>query len=1388
MEKRRLSSSQMNIWNLKQSISNSYIANIGGTIILNGYDFDYNGWTEILNILIRNNDALRIKLVEENNEVLQFVQEFNKQNFETFDFSNMSGNEIEQTCQKWMQSEISGDLLVDFKVLKLGDKKSGIFMKASHLVCDAYSIGLMAQQVLNNYVNLSNGQPIVDEEKPSYKLFLDRETEYIGSEKYFKDKVYFDELFSTQPNSISIAPKQTDKSEASRYTKILDNEMTIKIKNFCTEHRISEAVFFETMVFSYLKLISGESDITIGSPVLNRKSHTERQIVGMFVSTNPLKVNVSDSDSFRTLANSVTSKKLELFRRQTYPYLDLQNDIYEKYGYSGKLFDVVVSYQNAKLFDSGEKLDSNTNWVFNGASTNGMIINIDDRDEKNEFVLNIDYQTDILSRDEVINIVNRFENIIVQAIENVDINISDFNILTSEDRSRYLRFNNSQFKPIDKLVVELFEEQVKINETAPALEFEGKVFTYGQLNALANALANELKELNLNGNEIIPIIGNRSFYTIISLLAVTKLGKAYFIIDDTQNPKDRIDYLLDEVKATKILKYGSRYSKEGVREFDVSRQVNWNKNNENLGYIAKKDDTFCAIHTSGSTGKPKVVVISNGAVANMAKGNEYLIENCDSLVSLISMSFDAFLEDTFLPLVNGKKLVLSNNDELMSIREGERLINIQQKCLVNLTPTRAKQFLTASETDAWKKVGTIVLGGEKINEELLNLINSKTDKPDIYNLYGPTETTVFNCCKKIVDNDVTVGKPISNFRVYVIDKNNELLPPGVIGEICVMGEGVAKGYYGRPELTAEKFFVDRNTGLRIYKTGDYGYINEKDELAFIGRIDSQIKINGLRIEIEEIEKTLNTFPSIKEAAVLVQKHKEELYLVTYYESYENIDEKLLRSYLEKTLMSYMVPQIFIKINRIPLTTSGKVDRKSLPEVNIGKLLLESYVKPETILERKICSIWSDVLKISPVGINNTFNSLGGTSKLMIDMLLRIERLIGVDINPSDFSKNPTIKDICEVLEKRRKYNDIDINEYNIDLIEAMSPNNKKDVLLTGANGFLGSHILEKLLENSDSNIYCLVRDVEKFDRALKFYFADKLNSFTNRIYLIKGDISMPNLGLVAQQYDYVAGNIGKIINSAANVSHFTSVEDSKKANVDGVYNILKLAAESGASVEHMSTVTISGIGISEQTKRDFDFSENDLDIGQDYSHDAYMLSKFKAEQLIEKFRAKGVNANVYRLGYVNNRSYDNKFQINEDTSAFKIIVDAIRDFGFVPESAENVKIQYAPVDKVAEAIVKLSNTNPHNKTFHIYDPSVSDLFSYLKSKDIKYETIPDEEFLDMVNKILEETTNKNYSIAYKYLKSFLKNPTQNDINNSFTMQKLKEAGFSYKTYEGTLNK
>ncbi|OUM56214.1 hypothetical protein PIROE2DRAFT_19276, partial [Piromyces sp. E2] len=593
----------------------------------------------------------------------------------------------------------------------------------------------------------------------------------------------------------------------------------------------------------------------------------------------------------------------------------------------------------------------------------------------------------------------------------------------------------------------------------------------------------------VNRNDIIPIICDRTYFYIIAILAISKAGGAYLPIDK-KLPIDRINYILNESNPKLILHCNSKEIINKLNEnnnyniYDLQNH-NYSTNENALTNVNDIDDTCYVLFTSGTTGKPKGVLISHFNVYCYLKlyddRNTYSVSNIlnnhkiNNILGITNFSFDAAQTEITISLMNGLTLVLANENICNDLSKLAKYIIDNNVEYINTTPTRFSLFM---ENDLFKKsmknLKMVNLGGEKLSSELCIKIHNYS-KCDIYNSYGPTECTVDCSYKKIDINDIekiSIGTPICNCKVYILDEHLKAVPIGVEGEIFIGGYGVGKGYLNREELTKEKFLPcpfnddenDRHNKI-MYKTGDLGKWNNNGEIEYIGRSDFQVKIHGQRIELEEIENAINEISGI-DRSIVIDKIKEtgDKYLMCYYiTDNETIDGKLIRNHLKEKLPLYMVPNYFKRIKEVPLTSNGKLDRKALPEPTKDDLIKEKYEAPQNEIETIICNIYSEIFSydVEEVGRMNDFYEMGGDSLLAIRTSSMIEKQLKLKINIKSILSNSIICDLAKEIEKLQSDNS------NANQIEIIEKQNKTEFPVTSQQ--LGVYI--DSIKYPDSIIY-----------------------------------------------------------------------------------------------------------------------------------------------------------------------------------------------------------------------------------------------------------------------------------------------------------------------------
>lgn len=655
-------------------------------------------------------------------------------------------------------------------------------------------------------------------------------------------------------------------------------------------------------------------------------------------------------------------------------------------------------------------------------------------------------------------------------------------------------------------------------------------------------------------------------------------------------------------------------------------------------------------------------------------------------------------------------------------------------------------------------------------------------------------------------HDITIGKPIANTQIYILDKDNNPMPIGVAGELCIAGDGVGKGYLNRPELTAEKFVPnpfateENRHGKIMYRTGDLARWRADGEIEYLGRIDTQVKIRGLRIELGEIESVMGSMEGIGLTAVADKRDADNRqYLAGYYTADAEIDEKKLRRHLAEKLPKYMIPNYFMHLDVMPMTPSGKIDRKNLPEPDVTSQKRE-YAEPVTEREKKLCSFVEKLLHVKRVGIQDDFFELGGDSLTAIEYMARAHSA-GIEFALQNVFDFPTVQSLCDFLDNGRgskiHYEVSDFDKYQelfaentVD--ESFVPKKKTlgNVLLTGVTGFLGAHVLDSLMKKEKGKLYCLVRGRNKNDyrkrahEIIQYYFGDRYDhEIGRRIILIEGDIEREDLA------ENIPKDVQTVIHTAASVRHYGSYDYFNRINVEGTRHVINYARSVGAKLIHISTLSVSGNSMADdftayRSEEEKYFYETSLYMGQPLDN-VYIHSKFEAERAVYDAMLEGLDAKVIRVGNLTSRASDYKFQPNYKENAFLTRVKAVLEFGLFPDYLMSLYSEFSPIDLTAEGVVKIAQYADRQTVFHLNSnkPIYFDRFlEVVRQMGIPMKVVDGVSF----HKALEQTM---MDAGTEYIFEALQNDMDEQgkliydsnihIVNDFTVWFLKKVGFEW---------
>ncbi len=1403
MEYFHLTTPQQNIWNLQKYYEDTTVSNLCGAIF---YKEKRNNslLEQALHMFIRNQRGIRLRFSEKD-ETLQYVSAEINEEIPMLTFSSIE--EVDCYAEKYAKKPIklTDKFLYRFLIFEV-EGKSGVLVVLSHLIADAWTFSLMANQVDAAYHNLAEGENNVLLES-DYMDYIQAEKDYFLSDRYKKDKLYWEEKYVRRPEKsiIKISSSNTESIDAKRITKALSFDLEYKLQNYCKTHPVTPAVLFETALIIYLSRINPENEsVTIGVPVLNRSNIREKRIAGMFVSTMPLTVNVKQDMTVAELAKQITKGHVDIFRHQKYPYADILKSLREKQNFSGNLYDVMISYQNAK-----NETGADTKWYSNGYSEVPFVIHIDNRDENNSHTVNVDYQSAVFKDErEVTYIIERLEYILEQITEEKIKSVKEMDIISCTEKTRVLEeFNDTYVEyPKEKCIHELFTEQAAKTPDKIALISGKEKYTYRELDEKTNALAQCLISQGIKSGKVVGAYLDRTVYTVISQLAVLKTGGAFLPIDH-RYPKDRIEYMLQDCNVKLVIT-----DKELGREWNV-KYINLNKYDfkdilERPVKISPEAPCY-VIYTSGSTGKPKGCVLKHVGVSNFCANNNIVpyAEELEhrTVVSVNTISFDFFIAETLLPLSHGWRVVLANDEESSNKKLFKELVIENDVNIIETTPTRLEIYTKDEMEDSYfQQIQLIVSAGEVLTDSLFQKIRTISGAK-IYNPLGPSECSVWNVNGDF-ESDITIGSPIANTQIYILDKDGNILPIGVAGELCIAGDGVGLGYLNRPELTAEKFVTnpfatkENHHGKVMYHTGDLARWRADGEIEYLGRIDTQVKIRGLRIELGEIESVMNSFTGIRLTAVADKRDKNnKQYLVGYYTAEGEIDEKELRSHLSSKLPKYMVPNYFMKLDVMPMTASGKTDRKDLPlpDFRVQRIM---YTAPKTEQEIKLCNLLKDLLHMDRVGVEDDFFEYGGDSLTAIEYVAKSHSM-GIDFALQNVFDYPTVRKMCNFLnssaEEKVHYDISDFDKYGeifernvVDNSIILKKKSLGNVLLTGATGFLGAHILDKLMQEENGKIYCLIRSNKTDDRCgrlgeiLNYYFGDKYEpEFNHRIIPIVGDIE--HEGLAAQ----MPSDVQTVIHAAASVKHFGSYSYFHKVNAEGTGHVVDYAKAVGAKLVHVSTLSVSGNSLADdfsvyRSEEEKFFYETSFYIGQPLDN-VYIHSKFEAERRVYDAMINGLDAIVIRVGNLTNRASDYKFQPNFRENAFLTRVKAILEFGFFPDYLMKLYAEFSPVDKTAEGIVKIAQYADKQTVFHLNSDRVIYFDRFLevvRNLRISMEVVNGNAFNEALQKTIKQSNTEYIFEAFQNdmdEQGHLVYDSNIRIENDFTLWFLKKVGFEW---------
>ena len=1114
----------------------------------------------------------------------------------------------------------------------------------------------------------------------------------------------------------------------------LDDLLTQRVRTQARRLSVSSATLFHAAWGLVVAHTSGRSDVVFGSVLLGRLHGNagEQQILGMFINTLPLRLQIAD----KTTLELVEQTQRELVELLTHEQASLA--VAQRCsGLSGStpLFTALFNYRhgvrnpNAKWSSAAGvqvlALQERTNYP--------ITLSVDDF----EAGFKIKAQTDSRIDPQIVvsYLCMAMESLLKALEKSPQTPALSLPILPQSERSQVELLNATQVSyPENELVHRLFEAQVNRVPDAVATVHQGCSLTYAELNRRANQLARQLINCGVIPNQPVGICVERSNEMVVGLLGILKCGAAYLPLDPFY-PPERLAYMIKDASPRVVLIEGKMKSvlPAGIRGIllnttiqEIVHHADDNLSVSKLGLSASQ--LVYTIYTSGSTGQPKATCMPHRAMINLLEWHrEHMpLDDGERVLQFAALSFDVAFQETFSTLCAGGTLVLLDEwvrRDPHALMDLLRAQNIQR---LFLPPLMLQALAEYSQSASVHPDGLrdIVTAGEqlRISPEIVTLFQ-RHNGAKLHNHYGPTETHVVTTLTLSGNPDTwptlpTIGRPIANTRIHILDARRETAPLGVIGEIYIGGANVAQGYLDRPALTSERFVADPygvTPQTRMYKTGDLGKWLSDGTIEYLGRNDDQVKIRGYRIELREIEAQLMLHKHIRDAAVTARKNTlgaQDLvaYVTPSADGVPIIDD--LRTYLKSILPEYMLPRAFMILSSLPLTPNGKLDRRALPPPTQDAYLEQTYEAPLGEVEEKLARVWQKILQVERVSRLDNFFDLGGHSLLALKMLLEVNITFGASIKVKDVYKYPTVQDLAACIYGGK------IEEALVDLrCEAVLDGDlvpapgfprlpPKDILLTGATGFVGRFLLVQLLQDTDATIHCVVRaksQRQAFQRLRATLCQWDLwrDEFGPRIVAIAGDLRLSRLGIERATYEKLCEIIDSVYHCATSMNHLETYAMARPANVESAGEIIRFATCGRSKlVNHISTLGIFTSSPVDTPRNVYEYSPVDQE--KHLSSEGYIASKWVSEKLFLMAIDKGIPCNVFRLGLVWADAQHGRF--DELQSVYRVLKSCLQS-GLAIKSF-SYPMPPTPVDYVARAISFLGNRPCYGRhVFHISSSS-----------------------------------------------------------------------------------
>jgi len=1033
-----LSFAQERLWLLQRLETSAAAYNIPVAVRLQG-QLDVAALQRSLAEVVRRHESLRTRFAVTDAGPVQMIEPATPFGFELADLTELAATEREAVARRWAAElarqpfDLERGPLLRAVLLRLSEQEHVAVLVVHHIVSDDWSRGILIHELGILYAAYVAGQPSPLLDLPvQYADYALWQREWLQGGVLAQQVAYWRQRLADAPAALDLPsdrirpPMQSFRGAVHRFA--VSREVTRALGALARSEGVTLFMVLLAAFQVVLSRLSGQQDIVIGTPIAGRTHPQAENLIGFFVNMLALRTDLSGDPSFRGLVHRVREVALAAYAHQDLPFEKLVEELRPGRDLSRQpIFQVLFTLQDVPR----EELRASdlVLWPFEIDQVTAKLdlsVYLCETPEGLHGVL--EYATDLFESPTVARVAGYFVTLLERIIGDADRRLSELSLLNAAERHRLaVECNESAVEyPNEQCLHDLFAAQAARSADAVAVTHEERCLSYGELNVRANQLAHYLRSLGVGPEVVVGLCVERSLELVVGLLGILKAGGAYLPLDPNY-PRERLGYMLvdadvrvlvTEADLTEQLPRGAARLVHIDADWEAIARQRQNVPAsgacaENLAYL---------IYTSGSTGKPKAVMIRHGAVVNLLFALRQRLDftAADVVLAVTRLSFDMSVPEFYLPLLWGGMVALQSRQVAASGAGLNDAIRKAGPTVLQATPTSWSLLLDAG----WRPGAGLRVwcGGEAFPAHLAAALN--VAGAEIWNLYGPTEATVWSTAGRLRPGcGVSLGRPLGNMGLYVLDDWLEVLPVGAPGELYIGGAGLARGYLRRPGLTAERFVPSRfGTGERLYRTGDLARWRADGELEFLGRVDHQVKLRGYRIELGEIEAVLRSHGGVKDAVVVARQDEPGAQRLVAYvvanAAAPALEPVALRAHAKASLPDYMVPTAFVTVAELPLTPNGKLDRQKLP-APAGGLPVAAYVAPRNPTEEVLARIWCEVLEIEQAGAADNFVDLGGHSLLAMRVAAHLRKAFGIELPLQALFERATLGELSKSIEEKR---------------------------------------------------------------------------------------------------------------------------------------------------------------------------------------------------------------------------------------------------------------------------------------------------------------------------------------------------------------------------------